>query len=114
MHIPPQNMEIEQIYARTLDAGARAISISSANTGEGVTSIAMALAQRNLLAGRSTLVVDLNLHHPALNSLLSLEKNPSETTFLDEPQLVTTEQHAIAITGITVPKIGRASCRERV
>jgi len=45
-----------------LGEGKRSIAISSANSGEGVSSIAQALVQRNLLAGHSTLLVDLNLH----------------------------------------------------
>ncbi len=103
MHIPSQNMEIERIYSQILGEGKRAIAISSANSGEGVSSIAQALAQRNLLAGHSTLLVDLNLHHPSLNSLLKLDKSVSEPELLDKPQLVTIKEQSTTLTGITPP-----------
>lgn len=103
MLIPPQNMEIEQIYSQLLNGGKQSIAISSANTGEGATSIALALAQRNLLAGNSTLLVDLNLHHPSLNNLLDLSVSSSSETLLEPPQLITTYNQSIALTGITAP-----------
>jgi len=103
MHIPPQNLEIERIYSYVLGEGKHAIAISSANSGEGVSSIAQALVQRNLLAGHSTLLVDLNLHHPSLNGLLKLDKPSSKTALLDNPLLVTAEEQSIALIGITSP-----------
>lgn len=114
INIPYQHMEIEQIYCQVLSKPRRAIAICSANAGEGVTSLAMALAQRNLLAGHATLVVDLNLYRPALKSLLSiadvtddssatqLQVNIS-TTILAAPQLVTAQQNRLAVTGVTAP-----------
>ncbi|MCF6336787.1 MAG: protein SypD [Gammaproteobacteria bacterium] len=102
MHIPSQHIEIERIYSQILGEGKRSIAISSANSGEGVSSIAQALVQRNLLAGHSTLLVDLNLHHPSLNSLLKLDELEQEPDFLDKPQLVMV-QKSVALTGITPP-----------
>jgi Mrp family chromosome partitioning ATPase len=100
-------MEIERIYSQVLGEGKRAIAISSANSGEGVSSIAQALAQRNLLAGHSTLLVDLNLHHHSLNGLLRLDESSPKTelidTSLDKPQLVTVQEQSIALTGIIPP-----------
>jgi len=109
MHIPPQHMEIERIYSRILTEGKHAIAICSANSGEGTSSIARALAQRTLLAGHSTLLVDLNLHHPTLDSLLKLDDSPPEPEQPDKPQLVTVQQHPVALTGITAP-----TCRSLV
>jgi len=74
MNIPYQNMEIEQIYTQLLSNPHTSIAICSAQEGEGVTSLAFALAQRNLLAGHSTLLVDLNLYRPAIKSLLPIEQ----------------------------------------
>lgn len=102
MHIPPQNMEIEKIFSQLKAAKSRSIAISSVNSGEGVTSIAIALAQRSLLAGDKTLLVDLNLHRPAFNQLLDIEQEPSEK-LLNTPRLITTQTHQIALTGITAP-----------
>ena len=113
MHIPSQNMEIEQIYSQLLGGGQRAIAITSANPGEGVTSIVLSLAQRNLLAGNTTLVVDLNLYRTSFNRALNLGLASSETELLKpellepellgQPQLVMADRHGIALTGITAP-----------
>jgi len=103
MQIPPQSMEIEKIYSQQHRKGSRSIAVCSANAGEGVTSIALALAQRNLLAGHSTLVVDLNLHQPTLNTLLTLEEPALETGVLDKPRIVTVQEQPIALIGITSP-----------
>lgn len=106
MHIPPQNMEIEKIYCNLLMGNNNSIAICSANQGEGVTSIALALAQRNLLAGKSTLVVDFNLYRPSFSKLLPTDTNRLIShESLESPQLVTTdEQQTVALIGVTSPK----------
>ncbi len=103
MHIPPLNMEIEKIYAQLIGENNRSIAICSANQGEGVTSIALALAHRSLLAGHTTLVVDFNLYRPSLNKLLTLDWPLAENEGYDKPQLVTVQQQPIALIGITAP-----------
>jgi len=103
MNFPSHHMEIERIYSQLFSQGNRTIAISSANSGEGVTSICLALAQRNLLAGRSTLLVDLNLFHPSLNSLLELDPSDSIPEQLENPQLVSVQHKPIALMGITTP-----------
>ncbi len=102
MRIAPMNMEIEKIYTQTFGAGKTAIAVSSANSDEGVTSIALALAQRNLLAGHSTLLVDLNQHHPSLKKICDV-KTTESTNLLSSPQLVGINNESIALTGITSP-----------
>jgi protein-tyrosine kinase len=85
MNIPCQNMEIEQIYTQILGGDTRSIALCSANEGEGVTSVLVALAQRSLLAGYSTLIVDLNLYHPSFKTILPLAPNVnSNDVNLDE------------------------------
>jgi len=103
-------MEIEQIYTQLLSDPHVSIAICSAEAGEGVTSIAFALAQRNLLAGHSTLLVDLNLYRPALKSLLDIESIPLTnnkqlvtTNILSPPQLVCSDQVMVAVNGIIAP-----------
>ena len=103
MHIPPQRMEIEKIFAQLLAKRNNSIAISSTNPGEGVTGIALALAQRSLLAGYKTLLVDLNLHHPAFDDLLRLNNISSDDELLDTPGLITTKDHQVALMGITAP-----------
>lgn len=104
MKIPPQSIEIERIYSYLQSEKKSSIAICAANPHEGVSSIAVALAQRYLLAGNSTLLVDLNLHRPSVNKLLTLRlPTANKTSALDEPQLVSVLDHAIALTGITSP-----------
>lgn len=117
MNIPYLNIEIEQIYSQVLSEKGRSIAVCSANAGEGVTSLALALAQRNLMAGRSTLLVDLNLYQPAIKSLLDIAVTPPsnsidsvkntsgviDTDTLLPAQLITTASNNIALTGVTAP-----------
>lgn len=103
MHIPPMNLEIERIHAQALTAGRRTLAITAANSGEGTTSVALALAHRNLLAGRSTVIVDLNLHRPALKPVLAFRGINTAPSLLDHPQLIATDGRELALTGITVP-----------
>ncbi len=103
MHIPPLNVEIEQVYSQVLTSNLRSIAVTAANSGEGTTSIALALAQRCLLAGRSTLLVDLNLHHPSLEGLLDLNTTISSPRPLSPPRLVSAAGQSIVLTGIIAP-----------
>ena len=110
MHFNPQHMEIEQIYSRLLSTSQRALAICAANPGEGVTSVALALAQRNLLAGKSTLLVDFNCYRPTLQPLLSLQSKTTESLedrlccTLAEPQLLSCAKGELALTGIPCPQ----------
>lgn len=100
--IPPLNLEVERVFAQLQATAVRSVAVTSANAGEGTTSLALALAQRCLLAGKSTLVVDLNLYHPTLKSMLDIEEN-SQQTLLNSPQLIGSDSQEIVVTGITVP-----------
>lgn len=104
MNIPSSNVEIERVYAQLFNSEKCAISITSANTNEGVSSIALSLAQRNLLAGKSTLLVDLNLHHPSLNQLLDVANTDPTLEILPSPHLVSTVNSQSVLTGITAPR----------
>lgn len=69
--------EIEQIYLAAESKQSRSICITACHSGDGVTSIATALTERYLLAGQSTLLVDLNLFHSAFE-LVGLTTQPSQ------------------------------------
>jgi len=103
MLIPPQNIEIEQLYSQIVRNENHVIAISSANEGEGVTSISMALAHRALLAGHKTLLVDFNLSHPSLHKLIDFDAQTDASNLFETPKLVTTPNQSIALLGITVP-----------
>lgn len=66
---PIHYAELQAVYAQTVVKGHRSICISSAESGEGSSTLAYALAQRAAAAGRNTLLVDFNLYRPILNDL---------------------------------------------
>jgi protein-tyrosine kinase len=102
MHIPPHHMEIEQIYQQTLAQGMGSLAVTAANPGEGVSTVAIALAQRSLLAGRRTLLVDMNLFRPSLRAL-ALEEPVDTANPSIQPQLVGAEGCSLALVGVTAP-----------
>ncbi|OLQ90139.1 chromosome partitioning protein ParA [Vibrio panuliri] len=60
MMIPATLNEVEQIFLATESHQTRSICVTACHSGDGVTTIAASLAERLLLAGYSTLLVDLN------------------------------------------------------
>jgi len=127
MNIPCENMEIELIYTQLLSNPHTSLAVCAAQEGEGTTSLAFALAERNLLAGHSTLLVDLNLYRPTLKSLLNIDASlkdqlaptinnvPTIKTHkqhntlntalhaLSTPHLVTSADESTVLTGVTAP-----------
>lgn len=67
-------LEFEQVYLQTLGRGIRTLAICAANSGEGVSMLACALAQRHQSCGRATLLVDMNLFRPSLNARFALDR----------------------------------------
>ncbi|MEC7307176.1 chromosome partitioning protein ParA [Vibrio crassostreae] len=74
MTISAIQAEVEQLYLASELNGQKSICVTACHSGDGVTSIATALAERFLLAGHSTLYVDLNLFNPAFKDLHMLEE----------------------------------------
>lgn len=102
MNIPPHNLEIERLYFQIIQHNFKTITITATESGEGVTSLVAAIAQRSLLAGRSTLVVDLNLYHPSLECQ-GITEPTYDAHFLPSPTLVGVHgEHAYFI-GIIAP-----------
>jgi len=66
--IPFEYKELEAVYGSTLGRGYNVVAVASAEPGEGVSTLAYALAQRCEAAGRNTLLIDLNLFHPSLDA----------------------------------------------
>jgi len=100
--IPLQNDELERIYARTLGSGMRSIAITSSNPGEGVTSLAVTLAQRHLLANKSTLFIDLNSSKSDHLTILAPDGKIDPVASL-EPQILTDKNESYALLGIPAP-----------
>ncbi|KII79397.1 chromosome partitioning protein ParA [Vibrio renipiscarius] len=83
--IPATHDEIEQIYLAAESAQSRSICVTACHSGDGVTSVAAALTERFLLAGQSTLLVDLNLFHSAFEPLgLPHQTDGDEVTWLQQ------------------------------
>ena len=89
--------EVEQLFLAAEVAQTRSICVTSCHAKSGVSSLTSALAERYLLAGYSTLLVDLNVLRPAFVSQnLLLEENNAEIRWLSAK-----EQRSI-FTGISV------------
>lgn len=89
MSIPIQYLELESLYASTLARGIRSLAVTSAEGGEGVSTICEALARRAEVDGLKTLLVDLNLYHPGRPAALAWGPND-----VPEPQR---QGHALAV-----------------
>lgn len=74
MSIPFSYQELEQIYAKSIGKGARSIAVTSSKPQEGTSSVVCSLAQRAKAVGYKVLVVDLNLNHPSVTSMLDQVK----------------------------------------
>ncbi|KXF83519.1 P-loop NTPase family protein [Enterovibrio coralii] len=102
MNIPPSNLEVERIYYQIVRNDYKTLTIAATESGEGVTSLATALAQRSLLGGQSTLVVDLNLYHPTLESQ-GMTVSTYDNHYLPSPELVGVSGERAYFTGIIAP-----------
>ncbi|MGD8230349.1 chromosome partitioning protein ParA [Vibrio sp. TRT 1302] len=98
MIIPSTHTEIEQIYLAAEMNGCRSLCLTACQSGDGVTSIVSALAERYLLAGHKTLVVDLNTFHPAFESIDSMPQFTEQVGLLVEHN----DTHQL-FTGLPVP-----------
>ena len=92
--------EIDSVYAKLLTDNKRSIAVVSSTSGEGVTSMVLALARRILLSGQSVLVVDFNSHKPFFSSSISL---PHFQQHDMPPTLLTDEHHQLVMTGVQAP-----------
>jgi protein-tyrosine kinase len=88
--LPVNYLELESIYARTIGSGYRSIAITSAQAGEGVSTLVQALAKRVVASGRKVLMVELNVLHPDFTQRLGvsvkdwqLSKNDMPSSILD-------------------------------
>jgi Mrp family chromosome partitioning ATPase len=72
--LPIHYAELQRIYAGTIGRGLRTVAVTAAEPGEGVSTIAYALARRSAASGERTLLVEFNLFRPALADRLGLVK----------------------------------------
>jgi protein-tyrosine kinase len=72
--LPLNYPELDTIYRQTVGKGARTICVTAANAGEGVSSLALALAHLAAAAGLETVLVDVNLPRPSASGALGLKR----------------------------------------
>ena len=118
--------DLDRLYLKTLGAGHKRIAITACDEKSGVSTMAMALAQRHLLAGASVLYVELNSFAPAMTALcdigIDLEnlespetqattethqkslKAAAQTHHLFTPMLVTSSIGDDVVTGVLAPQ----------
>ncbi|RED43801.1 tyrosine-protein kinase family protein [Aestuariispira insulae] len=70
--LPIEYDETASIYAKTVAKDHRTILFTSADRGEGVSTIAYAIAQKAAASGRRTLLMEFNTYRPFLNGVLQL------------------------------------------
>ncbi|MGD2137725.1 MAG: polysaccharide biosynthesis tyrosine autokinase [Gammaproteobacteria bacterium] len=71
---------VRTLYSSTLLASStgkvKSLLVTSAETGEGTTTIASCLARTRALAGDKTLIVDLNLRNPDIHRTFDIKRSP--------------------------------------
>lgn len=65
MTIPALHSETEQLFIVAEAANCQTLCVTACHAKAGVTSLAMAIAERYLLSGYKTLLLDLNLYRPS-------------------------------------------------
>ncbi len=70
--LPINYTEMEDIYVKTFGSSMRTLAIAAARDGEGVSTLAYALARRAAAMGRRTLLVDFNRRDPSVGRRLGL------------------------------------------
>lgn len=64
--LPIRYIELENVYAQTFGSEARSVAVTAPQGGEGVSTLAYALARRAAAASKKTLLVDMNLAAPSV------------------------------------------------
>ena len=72
--IPTNYAEIDALHRRLVADGVRQLVVTAAGSDDGATTLAYALARRASRAGRSVLLIELNLYRPSLEELVGLDQ----------------------------------------
>lgn len=98
-----ENTNIKRLYLKTLGSGQRIVSIMGTESKVGSTTLAIALAQRHLLAKHSVLYVELNSISPNMYALCDITHNTQQTQN-QVPMLISSNDSEEVITGILAPQ----------
>ena len=91
---------IERVYLKTLGSGVKVLAVMACEPHSGVSSLAMALAQRHLLAEHSVLYIEMNSVTPSMSKLCTID---GEQVLSLEPALIESKLDGSVITGLTAP-----------
>jgi len=81
--LPIYYTELESIYAKTFGAGLNTLAVTGTQDGEGVSTLAYALARRAAAMGGKTLLVDTNMRNGSVGRRLGI--SPKQWTFKEPP-----------------------------
>lgn len=70
--LPIHYTEVEAIYNQTIGSGYRTLAITSAQAGEGKTTVAQAIVKRAQVVGKNVLLVEMNTFNPVLSEALRM------------------------------------------
>ncbi|MGF1563550.1 MAG: hypothetical protein ACFB3T_15380 [Geminicoccaceae bacterium] len=111
--LPAQYHEVDAVYRATIGNDLRAIGVTAPREGHGVSTLAMALAERSALADRSTLLVELTTRASALTE----RHGVSRQDWTDAPGSAAQAWHTLrpGLTGLPSPSLSRPTplLRER-
>lgn len=93
--LPIHYAELESIYSQTIDRGLRSVAVMSCNGGEGVTTLACALAKRAQAGGHRTLLVDMNFCRPMIANLMMEPLTADSAMSAPEHRWNNLDQHLI-------------------
>lgn len=71
---PIRYAELETVYAKTLGGSCRSLALTAPDADSGVTTLAYSIAYRSAEAGNRTLLVELNMAHPCLETWLGIPR----------------------------------------
>ena len=103
VELPEHYIELERVYTRTIGSGVRSLAVTASDEREGVTTLLVALANRNRYSGRSTLAVDLNLHRPSLHNRFHLASIPPSPEAVHGPNSLPRVELSEGLTVIPAP-----------
>lgn len=87
MSIPALHSETEQLFIMAETSNSKTLCVTACHANAGVTSLAMAMAERYLLAGYKTLLIDLNLHRPAFEPVIDIGHSDNLTLIADKDSM---------------------------
>lgn len=74
--LPVQRPELDAVYRQTVGKRVRTVCVAAAHAGEGVSTLALALARRGAAAGLRVLLIDANLAQPEVSARFGLRPLP--------------------------------------